>query len=104
MTSPPDGVSKSAHAVTTHHGGPQQVNLTQQEKAMRLGVICAALIVFFSEGFPFTSLSEPAVMLLLGYGLIGLAEFAREKIEDVTQDSTARDRKEKPKGTRGAWA
>jgi hypothetical protein len=70
---------------------------------MRLSVICAALIVFFSDGFPFTSLSEPSVMLLLGYGLIGLAEFAREKIEDVTQDSIARHPKKEPKGTYGAW-
>ena len=71
---------------------------------MRLNVICAALIVFFSDGFPFTSLSEPSVMLLLGYGLIGIAEFAREKIKkDVTQDSIARHRKKEPKGTYGAW-
>ena len=70
---------------------------------MRRNVICGALIIFLSDGFPFASLSEPSVILLLGFCLIGLAGFARKQIEDVTQDSIARHRKKEPKGTHGAW-
>ncbi len=102
LTSPPGCVNRIC--ISPHHDGPQNVKLTQQEKAMRRNVICGALIIFLSDGFPFASLSEPSVMLLLGFCLIGLAGFAKKKIEDVKQDSIARDRKEERKGTHGSWA